>query len=233
MGVARRPGVDRLQALGGADEESCGVTGVAPCHGVVPPQQLGAGRAELVERTCLSEREQRRRFLGCAGLEVRRGSGQGPPGALRAIERERRRALEQRGRRRQPTPRLRPTGGTLEFGGHLLIGTRGGQGEMPGSTVRVGVGVGDGGQGTVGSPAIFGRRGGVRRRSHRGMAETYQRVHVDQPRLYGRRGVPGPDAELDGRPPYRGGVPGGLGRRHGDESPSWWGSSVRRRRKLS
>ena len=129
--VERLERAARLSSSGGASpaEPEANATG--------PRSQLDAGALELVERTCLGSRQQRR-----ARRRTRR-----PEARLRRRQRRSARragsavsvdgALQERRRGGEPAASLRPAGRALELGGDILVGSRRRAGAVPGAPIRV------------------------------------------------------------------------------------------------
>jgi hypothetical protein len=104
------------------------------------------GALELVERPGLRRGRQLQRFGERAGLQVSLGRGQRALGSLRRVDRKLGGSLQERGCCGDAAAGLRAAGRAFEFGGDLLIGSRGGAGPVPGPPVRVGLGDGGIGQ---------------------------------------------------------------------------------------
>ena len=121
--------------------------------------QVHPGALELIQRPGLRRGHERERRLERAGLEARLRRGQRALGSSRRVDRELGGALQERGRRGDAAAGLRTAGRAFELGGDLLVGPRGGAGAVPGPPVRVGLGDGGIGQGTMHAvPVVRGCR---------------------------------------------------------------------------
>ena len=110
-------------------------------------------------------------FGGCRELDrrlerarpkARFRRGDSPLRATSRVFGQFRSSLQERRRGGNSTPSLCARGGSLELGGDLLVGTRGGAGTVPGPPVRVMVGIGCFGEGSVHAMAVLGRRRPIR-----------------------------------------------------------------------
>ena len=123
VGLAREPRVERLEPLGGLEQQRR----ARRCRGcsanaIWRAQQLDPGALQLVERARL------RRWPAAPARRRARRPGAWP--ALRPtraahaarLGRQHRRALEERGGRGKPAARLRPPGRALQLRGDLLVG---------------------------------------------------------------------------------------------------------------
>ena len=149
-------------------------------------QQVHPGPGELVKRDRLRRREQVEGVAEAAGLLAELRCGERAVGLPDRIGGERDRALQERRRRRQAAPGLRPPGRALQLDRDLLVGDGGGLGPMPGPAIRVGDLVGRLGQGRVRLPPLPQRGGLVGRGAGQRVAEPDPGAELDQLRL-GRR----------------------------------------------
>ena len=150
--------------------------------------------------------------LACAAASAR--------SARRArVLRQRDGALQERRRGGEPAARLRPAGRALELQGDLLVGPGGGRGQMPRTTVRVGLPIGRLRQRQVDRAAILHRRRPIHRRAHQRMPERHPLADRQQPvRLRGLRGRR-PDPEPLGRAPQQQRIADRLRRRDQQQTP--------------
>ena len=181
------------------------------------PQEIHPGALEFVERSGLRGDDEPERRGERAGLEARFRRGQRALGSSRRIDRELGGALQERGRRGDAAASLRTAGRAFELGGDLLIGPRGGAGPVPGPPVRVGLGDGGIGQGTMHAvPVVRGCRavgGGPDER----VRELHAPAQLEQPAVLGRARRREVDPERPCGPVQQDKVAEGLGGGREDE----------------
>ena len=115
-----------------------------------------------------------RQLLGCRGFDR-------APRSRARIERERDGALEQRGGGRHASARLRAAGRALQLVGHVVVGAERGLGAVPGTPVRIRVGIGGVGERPVCGAPVLGRRFLVDRRAEERMPERDAAAELEQP----------------------------------------------------
>jgi hypothetical protein len=154
----------------------------------------------------------------------------GPQSANRppsGVLRQRHGAPQESRRGGETAARLRPASRALELQGHLLVRPCGGRGQMPRTTVRIGLPIGRFCQRQVDRPAIRRRRRrSVHRRAHQGMAERHLPADRQQSfRLCGLRGRR-PDAEPPGRAPQQQWIADRFRRRDQQQTPPVLGEQL-------
>ena len=100
-------------------------------------QKVDPGAPELVEHTGLDACQQPERSLQIAGIALRAGGREQALRAVRGLGCERGGALEEGSDGRQSAARLRPSGGTLELCGDVLVGHRCRLRPVPRAAIRV------------------------------------------------------------------------------------------------
>ena len=134
-GGAGKSGVDRLQPLGGLEQQR---------RSVAPRLEANASwaRTRPTRACCNSSSGPASAMPSSASAAPNAPTwtctarGQRPPGPLRRVERQRRRTLEERRRGGQPPAGLRPGGRALQLPGDILIGSRCRLGPVPGAAIR-------------------------------------------------------------------------------------------------
>ena len=159
VGLARELEVERLEPPRGLQQQRRSIAGKTRGEGELAAHQVHPGALELIQRPGLRRGHEPERRLERAGLETRLRRGQRALGSSRRVDRELGGALQERGRRGDAAAGLRTAGRAFELGGDLLVGPRGGAGAVPGPPVRVGLGDGGIGQGTMHAvPVVRGCR---------------------------------------------------------------------------
>ena len=203
VGLAREPGIERLEPLGRLDQQQRGAS--LPAAGGerhLSAQQVDAGLLELIQRPGRRHGEQLGRRVERAGLETRLRGRQGPPrpggpGRPSARPRAARTPPPRPGRRgpgpgplTAPAPRPPP---------HRVPAP---PRQVPGPPVRITVAVGHLGQRPVHRPPLLRRRRRVDRRPDQRMPEPHRPPISQQPVGLGRRRSRGRDRRA-ARPPAR------------------------------
>ena len=219
VGLAREVQVERLEPPGGLQQQRGSVAPKTRGEGDVGTQQVDPGALELVERPGLRRGDQPESRVEFAGLQARLRRGQRAIRPPRRVLRQRDGALQERRRGGEPAARLRPAGRALELQGDLLVRPRRGRGQMPRTTVRVGLPIGRLRQRQMDRAALLCRRRPVHRRAHQRMAERHPLADRQQPvRLRGLRGRR-PDPEPLGRAPQQQRIADRLRRRDQQQTP--------------
>jgi hypothetical protein len=104
-------------------------------------------------------------------------------------------ALQERSRRGGSAASLRPAGRTLELGGDFLAGPRRGSGAMPGTPIRVRLGVRGLSEREMYAPPCLGSGCTVGSRPDERMGELDAPTHMEQPSIHRRGGCSQIDAE--------------------------------------
>ena len=117
--------------------------------------------------------------------------------------RQRRRALEEGGRRGQTAARVRAARGAFELVGDLLVGPRRRLGAVPGAAVGIELGIGDLRQRAMSFLSLVKRRRPIRRRAHQRVTKPHAGPELEQARLGCRRGSLGRDSESLGCLPHQ------------------------------
>ncbi len=136
IGLARQVQVERLEPLGGLEQQRRGVAAQARGKRDLAAQQVHPGACELILRPGLCHGQQAERGVKRAGAVLGLRRGHRPLRAARRVKRQPGGPLKEHGRRRQTTAALCPPGALLKFGGNFLIGARRGLGPVPGSSAR-------------------------------------------------------------------------------------------------
>ena len=130
------------------------------------------------------------------------------------LGRERGGALEERSHSRQSAARLRPSRGTLELRGHVLVGHGCRLRPVPSAAIRVEFRVGRFSQGSVDSAALLQPGRPIYGRANQWMTENHSGTKLQQAfRFDGFRNRRG-DSELLRRPPNKCRVADWISRRH-------------------
>ena len=159
VGLARELQVERLQPPRGLQQQRRSIAGKTRREGKLTVHQVHPGTLQLIQRPGLRRGQERECRLERASLETRPRRGQRALCSSRRVDRELDGALQERGRGSDAAAGLRPAGRAFELGGNLLVRPRGGAGAVPGPPVRVGLGGGGLGQGTVHAvPVVRGGR---------------------------------------------------------------------------
>ena len=178
-------------------------------------QQLGARLLELVQGSCLGDRQQPQRHVVGGGLVLALCGEERTLCPAPRIGRQFDGTLVKCRARRQAASRPRSAGRALELGGDVLVEPGRRVRAVPGAAIGVDVGIGGFGQRPVNALSLLRRCCALHRRTHERMSEAHLRAEIDESRGGGRRGRVRPDAELRGRPPHQHRIPQRLCR--GDE----------------
>ena len=149
-------------------------------------QQVQTSTLEPIERSCLGGGRELERRVERASLEARFRSSHRPLRAPCGVRSEFHGASQERGRRRDPPASLCAPRRALQVGGHVLVGTRGGAGTVPGPPVGVVVAVGGIGERSVHAVAVLGRCRPVGGRSDEWMRELDAPADREQSGVYRR-----------------------------------------------
>ena len=149
-----------------------------------PRSRLTRARLNPSSRSCLGGRRELKGRVEVASLEARFRGIYRPLRPPRGVLGQFDGAPQERGRRRDSAACLRSPGRALQLGGHLLVGTRGGAGTVPGPPVRIVVGVGRVGERAVHEVAILGRSRAVCGRSDKWMRELDAPADREQPGVH-------------------------------------------------
>ena len=122
----------------------------------MPAQEVHLGPPGIVERTGLRRTQQLESGVIRARVQAGLRGSQSTPGTPCRVLRQRDRPLQERSRRSDPTPSLRPVGRALKFCGYLLIRSQCRAGAVPGAPVRVRRGVGGVREGAMHAVAVIG-----------------------------------------------------------------------------
>ncbi len=221
--------VERLEPLGGLEEQRRSVIAAARGEGDPGAQHVDPGALDLVERSPLGGGQQGKRGTRRARIVLGLRRGQRALRPARRIGRELGSPLQERGRCGDAAAALRAAGGALELGRDVLVGPGRRLGAMPGTAIGIDVRVGGLRQRLVHAAEVFRRRGPVDGRAHQRMPKPYAGAELEQAgRGRGRR-VPDPDIETVGRPPHEHRLSRRLGRRDEQQLPR----SRRKRRQPS
>ena len=215
VGLARERRIQRLEPLGRLEQQRGSVAAPRHREGDLRVQQLGAGLLELVQGSCLGDRQQPQRRVVRAGLVLALCGEERTLCPAPRIGRQLDGALVKCRPRRQAAARPRSAGRALQLGGDVLVEPGRRVREVPGAAIGVDVGIGGFGQRPVNALSLLRRCRALDRRTHERMTEAHLRAEIDQSRGGGRRGRVRPDAELRGRPPHQHRIPHRLCR--GDE----------------
>ena len=115
VGLACAAGIERLEPPGRVEQQRHGVAGASQVESDLSVEPLEHGVVELVQRPVGGRRQQRQRLLGRPGQLLGARGLERTPRSRAGLERERGRALEERGGRRQSAARLRPPGRALQL----------------------------------------------------------------------------------------------------------------------
>ena len=219
VGLARERRVERLQPLGGLEQQRGSVAAARRGERDLRVQQLRSRALELVQRSRLRHREQPLRRVGRTGLVLALRGGKRAPRPARRVGRQLGSALVKRGPRRQAAPRPRAPGRALQLGGDLLVEPGRRLGAVPGAAIGIGVGVRGLREGLVDAPADLRRGRSVHRGPHQRMAEAHLGAELDQLRVGGRGARACVDPQRGGRLPQQERITHRLGRRDQEQKP--------------
>ena len=122
IGVARQPGVERLERLRSPEQQRRRVATAVLGEGELGVQQIDASPPELVQRAGLRRREQPERHVERAGLQGDLCGREHALGTARRIDRQARPRAQERGRSGEPAARLRAPRRLLELRRDVLVG---------------------------------------------------------------------------------------------------------------
>ena len=182
--LARERAVQRLQPLGGLEQQLRCVAAPGDRERHLGAKQLRPRLIELIERSGLSKGEQAQRCIRRAGALLALCRGERTAGAARRLRRQLRRTLEKSRGRGEAAAALCAAGRALELGGDVLVGCRGPVRAVPGAPVRVPLGVGCFGEGAMHTVAVVGRS-----RAVGGGADEWVRELDPPPAYLEQRGV--------------------------------------------
>ena len=140
--LAGELGVEWLEAARRAQKQAAGVAAAPLLQRDLGSQKVDPGAPELVEHAVLDACQQPERSLQIAGIALRAGGREQALGAVRGLGCERGGALEEGRDSRQSAARLRPSSGTLELCGDVLVGHGRRLRPVPGAPIRVDLRIG-------------------------------------------------------------------------------------------
>ena len=144
--LAGQAGVERLETSGRAHEQPAGVAAASLLQRDLSAQEVDAGSLELVERSSLNCHQQAERVVKRAGVALCRGSDEQALGTMSGFGRQHRGALEERGRRREPSACPCPASRALELRRNVLVGAGRGLGPVPRAAIGIDLRIGHGRQ---------------------------------------------------------------------------------------
>ena len=213
VGLACERGVERLEPLGGLEQQRGRVAAASHREGDLRAEEVHAGAVEFVERSGLRRGQQSEGRVGRAGVVRGLRRGQRALRAARRLGRQFGRALQEGGGRRQAPARLRPVGRALQLARDVFVAARRRVRAVPGAAIGIDVRIGRLRQHPVRALAILRGCRLVDRRAHERMAKPHPRADLEQTRLGRRRRGLGSEPEPLCGPPQHRRVADGLGRR--------------------
>ncbi len=201
IGLTREPRIERLEPLGGLEQQRRSVATAAQRERDLTTQQVDLGALELVQRSGLCDRDKSERRVERAGLVLGLGRGERSPRPARRLGRQHGGTLQERGRCRQPSARLSAARRALELGRDVLVEARRRLGEMPGAAIGIDLGIGRVRQRTMHRLPVLRRGRPIDGRADQRVTKGHARADREQPVGLGRR--PDPDPEPLGRPPQQ------------------------------
>jgi hypothetical protein len=136
--LAREADVEWFQATGRADQQPGRLVPAPLLERDLAAQVLCLGGTQFVWRSGVGGGQQVQRRVEGAGVALGPRRVEQPLRPAGRIRRQRRGAVEVRGRRGQAATGLRPARGPGQLGGDVLVGARRGLRPVPGVAVRVG-----------------------------------------------------------------------------------------------
>lgn len=211
--------VDGPEPLGRPQQQRGGITTPAGDERELGPHHVDTCLLEVAELPGFGHGQQLPRHVESTCLDRGPRGVQGPAGPPCRVEREQRRLLQERGCRGRAAACPGPPSRVFEFGGDVLVRSRGGLRAVPGTPVGIEPRIGGLGQGAVRGLSVLSRRRAVRRRAGQRMAEPYPGAELDQAGLGGGCRRVGAGPESAGCPPHQGRVAGRVGRRDQQQPP--------------
>ncbi len=154
--LAGELGVEWLQACRPRSETGGRRRGARRCSNAIWPRKRSArARPSSSSASGLDACQQPERGLQIAGVTLRGGGREQALRTVRGLGSQRGGALEEGGVGRQSAARLRPSGGTLELRGHVLVGHRCRLRPVPGAAIRIDLRIGCFRQGSVDRAALL------------------------------------------------------------------------------
>ena len=178
--LAGQLGVEWLEASRRAQKQATGFGAAPLLQRDLASQELDARSPELVEQSSLDARQQPERSLQSAGIALRAGGREQALRTVRGLGRERGGALEEGGDGRQSAARLRPSGGTLELCGDVLVGHRRRLRPVPSAAIRIDLRIGCLRQGSVDSAALRQPGCSIDSRANQWMTEDHSGAELQQ-----------------------------------------------------
>ena len=214
MGLASHPGVERVQAPGGSEQQRRSVFATRAGEHDLRARALQPRALKLVERGKLGGGQQLERRVRCRRIELRLRGGHRPPPPARRIGGQLGRACQERGSRRGAPTGLRPVGRALQLARHRLVGPRCRLRPMPGATIGIDSRIGCVGQRSMHFLAVAKVSGAIGGRAHEWMPEPHPDPELDQSGLLGRPARVASDPDALRRAPQQAHVADRFGRRH-------------------
>ena len=201
MRLAGQADVDRLEAPGGAEQQTGSIDVSALVRGNLTAQSLYLRICQRIQRSGLDHDQQAQRLIQRPRITLGSCRGDQPLRPASRFGRQQRRVLQER-RRGQAAAGLGPARRPLQLRGDVLIRSRRRLSPVPGSLVRVDSGIG--GLRQCGVDFLPGRHRGrpVGRRAHQRVPEPHPRAELRQPRPRRRPRRLQADSEPPGGPPY-------------------------------
>ena len=219
-------GVERRVAVGRAHEQPRSVAAASLVIGDLPAQALDLGGAPRVQRACLDRDQQSQRIVERAGVALRPGRREQAPRTVGGFGRQRRRALEERGRRGHPPRAWARPADRSSSQATSSSGPRRRVRAVPGAAVGIRFRIGDLCERAVHVLSFLERRRPVGRRAHQRMTEPHAGTELDQASLDRGRCSLSPDSQALGGAPYERGVADRIRRGEPQEAPRLAGQGV-------